>query len=74
MLLSDFFNMLAMAVFAWAALIGPGDTLAFGAICVLSGLALGADLALPPALLADQLARRRAGCAGACRGTSWENS
>jgi len=59
---------LAVAVFAWAALIGPGDTLAFGAICVLSGLALGADLALPPALLADQLARRAEGRAGACFG------
>lgn len=59
---------LAMAVFAWTALIGPGDTLAFGAICVLSGLALGADLALPPALLADQLARRPEGRAGACFG------
>jgi hypothetical protein len=29
-------------------------------ICVLSGLALGADLSLPPSLLADLLARSRA--------------
>ncbi len=59
---------LAVAVFAWAAFIGPGDILAFGALCALSGLALGADLALPPALLADQLARREEARAGACFG------
>ncbi len=59
---------LSVAVFAWAVLIGPGDTLAFGILCALSGLALGADLALPPALLADQLARRPEGRAGACFG------
>lgn len=59
---------LSVAVFAWAVLIGPGDTVAFGFLCALSGLALGADLALPPALLADQLARRPEGRAGACFG------
>jgi Na+/melibiose symporter-like transporter len=51
---------LAVAVFAWAGLLGSGDLLAYGSICVLSGLALGADLALPPSLLADLLARSRA--------------
>ncbi len=46
--------MLASVVaFVGAFVLGPGDALAFGAICVVSGLALGADLALPPALLAD---------------------
>ena len=41
---------LALLVFAWAGLLGPGDTWAYGLICVLSGFALGADLALPPSL------------------------
>lgn len=48
---------LAVVVFGWAATIGQGDLLAYGAICVLSGVALGADLSLPPSLLADLLAR-----------------
>lgn len=48
---------LALLVFAWAGLLGAGDTWAYGLICVLSGFALGADLALPPSLLADLLAR-----------------
>lgn len=39
-------------VFVWAYFLGAGAALGFGAICALSGLALGADLALPPALLA----------------------
>lgn len=51
---------LAVAVFAWAGLLGNGDLVAYGLICVLSGLALGADLSLPPSLLADLLARSRA--------------
>lgn len=42
----------AVAAFVWAYWLGAGDLLAFAAICVVSGLALGADLALPPALLA----------------------
>jgi Na+/melibiose symporter-like transporter len=48
--------LLAALVFVWAWALGPGDALAFGAICALSGLALGADLALPPALLAGVIA------------------
>ena len=47
---------LAMAVFVWAALLGPGDTAAFLAVCALSGVALGTDLALPGALLAGLIA------------------
>ena len=50
-------GMLASAlVFVWAYALGPGDALAFGAICTLSGFMLGADLALPPALLAGVIA------------------
>ena len=43
---------LAIAVFGWATQIGAGQTGAFVAICALSGVALGTDLALPSALLA----------------------
>ncbi|ADZ69661.1 MFS transporter [Polymorphum gilvum] len=50
---------LAVATFVWAALLGPGDTAAYAAVCLLSGLALGADLALPPAILADHIAATR---------------
>jgi GPH family glycoside/pentoside/hexuronide:cation symporter len=44
---------LALGAFAWAFALGPGDGAAFLVICGLSGLALGADLALPPSMLAD---------------------
>lgn len=44
---------LAVAVFIWAFFLGAGDLVAFALICALSGAALGADLALPPSLLAD---------------------
>ena len=50
---------LAVVAFAWAYLLGPGDTFAFAIICAASGAALGADLALPPALLADVIERDR---------------
>lgn len=43
----------SIAAFVWAFLLGPGSTGAYFAICVLSGLGLGADLALPPSILAD---------------------
>ena len=43
---------LAIATFAWAALLGEGDVLAYTAVCIASGVALGADLTLPGALLA----------------------
>ncbi len=56
---------LAVAVFAWAGLLGSGDLFAYACICALSGLALGADLTLPPSMLADLLARGRDGRAPA---------
>jgi len=34
-------------------LLEPGSAWAYAGVCMMSGLALGADLALPPALLAD---------------------
>ena len=48
---------LAIAVFAWAALLGVGDALPFLAVCALSGVALGTDLVLPGALLAGVIAQ-----------------
>jgi glycoside/pentoside/hexuronide:cation symporter, GPH family len=44
--------LLAVAVFIWAANLGSGDVVPFMWVCALSGIALGADLAAPPALLA----------------------
>lgn len=56
----------AIAAFVWAAFLGSGDVVAFAAVCVLSGFALGADLALPPSMLADVVGRSgRAPAAGA---------
>lgn len=43
----------ACVVFAAVPLLGPGDVLAFAAVCVLTGLAVGADLVLPAAIQAD---------------------
>jgi GPH family glycoside/pentoside/hexuronide:cation symporter len=43
----------SIAAFVWAFQLGAGSTGAYFAICVLSGLGLGADLALPPSILAD---------------------
>ncbi len=57
---------LSIAAFAGASLLGPGDLWAFAAICLASGLALGADLALPVAIAADL--GERQGQAGACFG------
>ncbi len=56
------------AAFALAAFLGPGDVPVFAIVCLTTGLALGADLALPPAIQADvvdydtlKTGRRRAG-------------
>ncbi len=43
----------AAIVFSPAPFLPEGSVWAFGAICVLSGLALGADIALPPSMQAD---------------------
>jgi Na+/melibiose symporter-like transporter len=42
----------AIAAFVWAFFLGAGDVISFAVICVASGIALGADLAFPPAMLA----------------------
>lgn len=48
---------LAIATFVWAYTLAPGASTAYSVICILSGFALGADLALPPALLAGVIGR-----------------
>jgi Na+/melibiose symporter-like transporter len=58
--------LLSIIAFAGASLLGSGDLWPFAAICVASGLALGADLALPAAIAADL--GERQGQAGACFG------
>ncbi|MBD8891431.1 MFS transporter [Labrenzia suaedae] len=51
---------LATVTFFWAVFLGSGDVIMYAIVCTLSGLALGADLALPPALMADHIDRRSA--------------
>ncbi|MFZ6772507.1 MFS transporter [Undibacterium sp. SXout7W] len=43
---------LSILCFIWVVALSAGDGQAFMVICVLSGMTLGADLALPPAILA----------------------
>ncbi len=52
--------MVAILTFCWAAFLGVGDRNAFMAICMLSGIALGADLTIPPSMLADTIAANKA--------------
>ena len=57
---------LAIVAFMWAFVLSAGQAVAFGAIAIASGAALGADLALPPAMLADTIeADRTRGAEGA---------
>lgn len=49
--------LLATGSFVWAASLGAGDALGFTLVCVASGIALGADLSLPAALLAGVIQR-----------------
>lgn len=49
--------LLAVATFVWAGTLDTGDVLAYAVICALSGLALGADLAIPTAMLAGIIAQ-----------------
>ena len=51
---------LAVLAFSWAASFGAGDRVGFLVVCIISGIALGADLALPPALLADTIEMNKA--------------
>lgn len=46
---------LSIAAFIGAFWLGEGDLAGYALVCAASGLALGADLALPPALVADMI-------------------
>ena len=46
-------SMIAVAGFVWAIQLGQGDLIPYILICIFSGAALGADLALPAAIAAD---------------------
>lgn len=51
--------LMSIAAFVWAFLLGRGDAFGFGMVCALSGIAYGAELALPPSILADVVDRDR---------------
>jgi Na+/melibiose symporter-like transporter len=65
--------LLSVAVFVFAATLGAGDSAAFVLVCTLSGVALGADLTVPSALLAGTIAAN--GDAGRAEGAyfGWWN-
>ncbi|MGD2141739.1 MAG: MFS transporter [Burkholderiales bacterium] len=45
--------LMAVAAFVWAFALGADDVVPFAIVCVMSGVAYGAELALPPSILAD---------------------
>jgi len=45
--------LLAVLAFVWAYFLGAGDVTEFAVVCALSGIAYGAELAIPPSILAD---------------------
>ena len=61
-------SVLAFGCTPW---LGPGDGMAFAAICLASGLALGADLALPGALLTGVIHNSGEGGRGEGRYLGW---
>ena len=48
-------NILAVAGFICAYFLNAGDVWPYAVVCVVSGFALGADLTLPPSILADHI-------------------
>jgi GPH family glycoside/pentoside/hexuronide:cation symporter len=50
--------LLSVAGFCGAAVLGNGDLIPYAVVCLAAGAALGADLALPPVLLAQALGDR----------------
>lgn len=59
---------LSIVAFIGAFWLGAGDLVGYALVCAMSGLALGADLALPPALVADMIDRDPAPQPGAYYG------
>ena len=66
--------LLALLAFGWAAALGAGDRIAFTLVCLASGAALGADLAIPGAMLS--LVVQQTGLAGRAEGAffGWWNA
>lgn len=66
--------LLAVLAFAWAAVLGAGDKLGFILVCLASGAALGADLAIPGAMLTRVI--QQAGLSGRAEGAffGWWNA
>ncbi len=66
--------LLALLAFGWAAALGAGDRIAFTLVCLASGAALGADLAIPGAMLS--LLVQQTGLAGRAEGAffGWWNA
>ena len=52
---------LSVIGFVWTLGLAHGDTLAFALVCMITGIALAADLAIPPAILASLVDRERGG-------------
>lgn len=60
-----FANILAVVGFIYAFFLNDGDVWPYVAVCLVSGIALGADLTLPPSVLADHIhARSNRACSG----------
>ncbi len=51
--------LLAVISFMWAFGLNEGDVISFAIICLMSGMALGADLAIPPAIMANRVAQQK---------------
>lgn len=54
-----FAMILAVLSFIWVLLLNPGDLVAYALICIISGFAFGAELSLPPSILADYIALQK---------------
>ncbi|MEQ1806693.1 MAG: MFS transporter [Burkholderiaceae bacterium] len=65
---------LAVGSFAWVLTLGAGDSAGFVAVCIGSGIALGADLTIPGALLTGVIQRSGHGAAAEGVYVGWWNS
>lgn len=65
---------LAVAAFAWVLALGAGDGAGFVAVCIASGVALGADLTIPGALLTGVVQRDGQGARAEGVYVGWWNS
>ncbi len=55
----QFSMILSIIGFIWAFMLGSGDITAYLIVCIVTGLCLGADLALPPSILADLIDKHK---------------